>query len=580
MKMNNNIKYCIILAISILVGCKSADNCEKNPSLGNAGSVINSGGDDYLPVFFKNRLYFTSIRSEKGAKKEANYYSRIRANGDFEAPELDLETPLKFVENSGSAAFYYDSLNDKTEVYFAGAANSSVKHKDIYLSEKTSEGWTTPTPLKANINTKYYESHPAISVDGKILVFSSDRPGSIGETDLYVSIRQENGRWSNPENLGPEINTPEKEISPFISRDGSLFFASKGYSAKSGFDILKAEKIGEGKWAKAKTLAPPINSDKDDTGPALINGKLALSSNRDGGCGGFDIYVFDLCGAALISGKILGENTDNSPCQVKLFNSDNELINDKELNIGEEYSFPVAPNNKYRILFHNDCSAIDKQYDFNVPCSDSGVVKIVADYKVDFSSQEFEYSNINIPFFVSGYYYPNTSDNLSALKLKFDYRIFGTADSTKYIENPGDSYDKYSDEVEKALSDCVEKIISRVKYAKSKCAPSDSKVLIKVTGFTDPRPISNVAKYSDSPIDDEIIGVKIEKGSCIDNDLLSKLRAYFTMKQLITLLENENEYSEIKNYLSWSIEGSGIDMNKDTNNNEKRKVCINISISK
>lgn len=578
-----NKHICLLLIVCcVFTACKSSNVCPDNPSIGNIGSVLNSGGDDYLPVVYQDKIYFTSIRSNGKANPEVNYSSKIRPNGQFEVPEIENVLPMNFIDNSGSPSFYFDEAKGITELYFAAVAGEGGKlHKDIYVSYNSGRGWTQPEQIRFNIDTKYYESHPSISPDGKFLVFSSDRPGSYGETDLYITRRLEGGKWSNPENLGSKINTPEKEISPMIAKDGTLYFASKGFRAKTGFDILKATPDGKGGFNSPIILPFPINSESDDTGPALLGDRIILSSNRSGGCGGFDIYSFNICGSAFITGEIkTNDQNVKGSCKVELYDAADKILENKVLTVGESYHFDVSANNNYKIVFSNSCTGSPKEYKFFAPCSDTSVIKIVADYFINNENDNYNFEQYDVPFFVSGYYQPNTIENLEALRLKFEYNIFGKADSTRYIEKPGDEYDKYTDRVEQALSSAIAFIKDKIRYLSGDCNSGDEKIKITITGFADPRPVSANSRYADSEIDDKEIGFSVDRGAKMDNNLLSKLRAYFTAAYFKRVLEFDDSYLDMADKVVWEINGSGADENRDRQYQEMRRVNISVSLVK
>jgi len=134
--------------------------------------------------------------------------------------------------------------------------------------------------------------HPALSADERKLFFASNQPGGYGGMDLYVS-EWNNGRWSRPINLGPEINTSQNEAFPFFHESGTLFFASDGHPGLGGLDLFMIDMSGR-QWGPVLNLGEPFNSPQDDLGLVLqADGKRGyLSSNRSGGFGQDDIYMF------------------------------------------------------------------------------------------------------------------------------------------------------------------------------------------------------------------------------------------------------------------------------------------------
>ena len=169
---------------------------------------------------------------------------------------------------------------------------------DIYISYLTKNGWSEPQNLGRNVNTENWESTPSLSPDKRDLYFSSNRPGGYGGKDIWVCHKTETGRWSEPENLGPDINTAGDESTPFIHADNqTLYFNSTGlpgYSEKP--DLFVTRKQADGKWSKPENLGYPINT-IDDEGSMIVaaDGKTAYySSDKIDTKGGLDIYTFEL----------------------------------------------------------------------------------------------------------------------------------------------------------------------------------------------------------------------------------------------------------------------------------------------
>jgi outer membrane protein OmpA-like peptidoglycan-associated protein len=120
-------------------------------------------------------------------------------------------------------------------------------------------------------------------------------PGSLGDTDIYYSLRKADGSWGEPVNAGPVINTSGRESFPYVDADGKLYFASDGHLGMGGLDIFSAE--GErGNWRVVKNLGYPINTPQNDYGIMFTEpGKRGLlSSNRDSQNGTDDIYSFNI----------------------------------------------------------------------------------------------------------------------------------------------------------------------------------------------------------------------------------------------------------------------------------------------
>jgi outer membrane protein OmpA-like peptidoglycan-associated protein len=135
---------------------------------------------------------------------------------------------------------------------------------DIYTSSFADGIWTSLTRLEEPVNTQFNETHASLSPDGEDLYFTSDRKSGYGGMDIYQAHRM-NGQWQNPVNLGPIVNTPYNEETPFVSSDGSiLFFSSQGHYNMGGYDIFYCKKDREGNWLPPVNLGYPLNTTDDD----------------------------------------------------------------------------------------------------------------------------------------------------------------------------------------------------------------------------------------------------------------------------------------------------------------------------
>lgn len=170
---------------------------------------------------------------------------------------------------------------------------------DLYMAYTTTPGdtaWSVPQPFGATINTPAYEGMPTLSADNTTLFFVSDRAGGFGGLDIWYS-RFEKGRWQQPANAGPEVNTPQNELSPFLAADGkTLFFASDGQAQNfGGYDLYRATRIGD-RLQKVRNLGLPINSPHDEVSPfvGLRGDTLYFATDRQGPPGNTDIWQCEL----------------------------------------------------------------------------------------------------------------------------------------------------------------------------------------------------------------------------------------------------------------------------------------------
>ncbi|KAA2242772.1 OmpA family protein [Chitinophaga agrisoli] len=173
-----------------------------------------------------------------------------------------------------------------------GPANG-VRQLQIYQSVKKNGKWA-PLVLLPGINVAgYSSSHAVLNSNGSVLYFVSDRPGGLGQTDIWYAEKQADGTWGVPVNCGAKINTVAAEIFPTVNEEGILYFSSKGYAGLGGYDIYRA-KGDKASWETPENMKAPFNSGADDMGLILKrNGYEGyLASNKQGGMGSDDIYYF------------------------------------------------------------------------------------------------------------------------------------------------------------------------------------------------------------------------------------------------------------------------------------------------
>ena len=264
-------------------------NVQINPFLQNTEA------DDNSPVFWNGGLVFTSDRNlgAKLLKEKAGatgrdylhiYYSKEQPESEISFKVADGISKLNELnKNSGNTSFSFDS----TKVFFTKNSNQlnrkSAYNLQLFSAEVSGNSFKKVKKLNFCSGEMNY-MHPAVSVDGNRLFFTSDRSGGEGGTDLYVSYRN-NDKWGIPKNLGEVINTPGNEGFPFMDEKGNLFFCSKGHVGYGGFDIFVTRQNPDGSWQKPTNLGKPINSSLDDISIAIERGgrRGAFTSSRMGG---------------------------------------------------------------------------------------------------------------------------------------------------------------------------------------------------------------------------------------------------------------------------------------------------------
>jgi outer membrane protein OmpA-like peptidoglycan-associated protein len=173
------------------------------------------------------------------------------------------------------------------------------------------------------VSTRYWESQPTFSADGKTILFVSNRPGGEGSMDIWQTTMSEEGVFTDPVNIGPPVNTLKDETSPFLHPDGiTLYFASTGHQGMGGEDIFYATLQQDGKWTQPVNMGYPINTIANEFN-LIVNAKgdkAFFSSNKKGGFGKLDLYWFELpqslrpLPVTYFKGKIV-DNKDETPLE-------------------------------------------------------------------------------------------------------------------------------------------------------------------------------------------------------------------------------------------------------------------------
>ncbi|MFQ3575852.1 MAG: OmpA family protein, partial [Cytophagales bacterium] len=194
----------------------------------------------------------------------------------------------------------------------------------------------TPYRMHSNINSPYWEPSCSVTPDEKTLYFSSNRPGGFGGRDIYVTQKIAGDEWTEPMNLGPEINTAYDEDAPFIHPDGkTLFFSSRGHQSMGGFDLFKSVlDFKTKKWSNPENLGYPINTADDDVFYVWSpdGSKAYFSSIREEGFGDKDIYVLKRPDVhnfiIVVRGKVLDKETGKAVAATITFSdlATNEMV--------------------------------------------------------------------------------------------------------------------------------------------------------------------------------------------------------------------------------------------------------------
>jgi flagellar motor protein MotB len=321
-----------LLATKSIKDCEFAIEAIKNPvpfNPINIGDSINTAEDEYWPSITADGQTIMFTRQwnggKTGAKIQEDFYISHLVGGVW-SRAVNAGQPLNTIQNEGAQTI----SSDGSFMYFTACDRPDGYGRcDIYYSSFEGKNWSKPINIGPPVNTSSWESQPSISANGRMLFFTSNRPGGFGGMDLWYSVMNNKSEWRTPVNMGKTINTPGDEMSPFIHFDGrTLYFSSNGLIGMGGFDIYFARMTDDSIWSEPKNLGYPINTFNDETGLVIEAGgqKAYFSTKRDNKMGK-DIYSFSLYESvrpdpvSYLKGKVYDALTG------KMLKADYELVN-------------------------------------------------------------------------------------------------------------------------------------------------------------------------------------------------------------------------------------------------------------
>ncbi|MFP4845432.1 OmpA family protein [Winogradskyella sp. PE311] len=336
---------------------------------------VNTEYSDFGVQYYKDQLVYSS------AVDSSNFHTRIYHWNEQPFLNMYLGKLNTLESNVSKIEEFSDKLNtryheatlafspDYKTVYFTrnnyngdlGRDNDGTNHLKLYSAQvrndkekDSSYNWYNVKELPFN-SENYSVGHPTISEDGKLLYFVSDMPGTIGATDIFVvdileynnDKEMDSTGYSQPRNLGAVVNTPGREMFPYIAGN-ELYFASDGHLGLGGLDVFHSSKESE-VFSNPINLGSPLNSKLDDFN-FIIKEDLNtgfVCSNRSGGKGDDDIYSFirvprpeDICEQKVrgyVSNTITGERIAN--VALVLFDANNTQIEETTSDLNGAYKF-------------------------------------------------------------------------------------------------------------------------------------------------------------------------------------------------------------------------------------------------
>jgi len=628
---------------------------------------VNDKEEDYNAwVIFgvkEDTLFFTSSRGVPNRRPialSAEMFYSTRSS-DFRMAKKPINTgwsPAKqIVVNASRIAQYTRGTQaiSGDRIIFAAEADMSTKTAsgtsylfDLWQMTKRVDGYSFPEPLTIVNDPDAWDSQPALSADGKVLVFVTNRKGGVGGLDLWYSVMDASGNWTKPL-LVPNINTAGDEKSPHFGADGKFYYSTNwdyknNKKGSTGQDIYRAEyetkggmqfpvnpvNLDEAIKADADKYGLKVpkdlryNSDADDEFPFITSDRssIFITSNRKSSFGKRDIYAYSLPQSKIrlrvnvqeqifdSKGNQLTPPTPKNGLSLTL----TERGTGKSINITSGTEFEVEADKTYDIVFSKFVE--EECYQNKIEGPEGTSIKTVKPFGMDtlfsrdvlISRRKVEIPPIifqstdTLPYFITGYWYPNTTENLLEYRKR---EASGFFNSTGFVDSTGHDYSGASTKIDKEFQDKIYNPLIKLLPSFQELCRDTLYLKVSVFGFTDPRGLSqgenhpyretsrNKRNYPDETItvglDERGQPVNIptgldmwkqkwpkdpnnQKGSWISlqdegqngNIILSKLRAHFTFVTFDNAMRKLSPiYAQMRDQgrVILDDEGFGIDKN-------------------
>ena len=238
---------------------------------------LNSSQNDYAPAYnyFESKLYFNS---------ESTGNTKFYCCEDLKQPNKQfLSQPINQISNIS----YLNFVDEENAIVSSFVEYPSQPKLNLFYAKKVKQSWIRESAID-ELNGDYFILSASVSEDKSFIVFASNMGNSTYDTDLFISYKNELGKWNSPINIS-ELNSHGSEITPHIKGNDTLYFASNGQGGKGGYDIFYSVK-SFGKWQRPIALEK-INSSYNDSDPFVFDDKIIFASDRPGGKGKFDLYL-------------------------------------------------------------------------------------------------------------------------------------------------------------------------------------------------------------------------------------------------------------------------------------------------
>lgn len=513
MKRPSAVALVSVLCSIFLLGA-ALNGCATMQRLTGVDAVVTLDEDVIAACRMDDALYFLAIARDGS---EHLLRTRLRDDGTWTTVEHNVLSPLDSLQGGKPALAQLEDGSLLT-VFPAHRTPTNVDLVECRFANGT---WSPPRWMD-ELNSPAWDSQPALSPDGTLLLFVSDRPGGRGGKDIYVSSRLSQG-WSKPSLAG--ISTTGDDITPALMADSTLLFARQRDTTFGDYELFIARPSGPLQWSAAQPLPSPISSPADELAPVVWDSLLVFSTKRSSTR--FSIAQTRLCGPVTLH-VVVHPSSSATQLEGTLTVASSALI--ESISIGDQGRCTIQLNagRQYLVRYTNRCSNAALQWGIHAPCDPLRTVLVELPIVLPDEQQAWE-TTLTDAFFPDDYY-PATEEHRIAVALLAGYNIATAGDLPA-------SFDSLA----------IEEVVGQL-AARAACAPNEQ-IVIEIGASPPEVPI----RYWGAPLYIPALGGSLRTGELLALERAALLRAYIVQQLLNEAIKSHPLASRYQARIHWHL---------------------------
>jgi hypothetical protein len=505
----------IAIACALLLASSAAlSGCGTVHQTSEFDCIVATGEDAIAACRLDDALYLLAIAPDGS---EQLLRTRMRSDGTWTPLERNFFPPLDSLQGGMPALA---RLEDGT-LLAVFPAHRTPTNVDLIECRFADGKWSAPRWMD-ELNSPAWDSQPALSPDGTLLLFVSDRPGGRGGKDIYVASRLSHG-WSHPTLVG--ISTTGDDITPALMPDSTVLFARRRDTTHGDYELFMAHPAEPLVWAQAQPLPPPISSPADEVAPVVWDSLLVFSTTR--GSDRFTIAQTRLCGPATLHVAV-HPSPSITRLEGTLTVASSASIETVPIGVHGTCTVHLDAGRQYLIRYTNRCSNAALQWNIHTPCDPVRAVAIDLPVTLPDAQRGWETTLANA--FLPGDYLPATDEHRTAVALLTRYNLAAPGEQSA-------SFDRSA----------VEELLSAF-AAHATCAPGKP-ITIELAASPPAMPIH----YSGAALDLPALGRSLQPGELLSPERAALLRAYAAQQLLAEALRSHPIASRYQAQIHWRL---------------------------